>query len=170
MSQILTVISLVGLVEEIPELVKIATTFLPALARIPVLGKVIPLFSTGQMNETKALEQLQSEIDKKKQQREQTKKQYNKRVIKLNDAMSCVESQLMNPTVLLDAGKAILSTIATGLIGTGGTKSLSEILVERVWQCMIRKMLSQSSERTETRTSKHARPALGHGKGRKTFG
>jgi len=130
-------------VEVVPEIVKVVTTMAPALRSVPIArGLIVPLSRVGNMNETKALEELESQRQKKREERTRLKKKYNKRVIKISKAMECVENSVYNGRLILDVGKAILSTV------TGGNRDFGDLLFGRIAECMIAAALQQKNKRT----------------------
>lgn len=146
-------------VEEIPEIVKITTTMIPALQNIRLIrGLIIPLSSAGEMNQAKALEELQSELDKKKKTRQKLRDRQNIHVIKIKDAMQCVENSL-NATVLLKFGKGILNVI-TGRSVEGGL----DLLYDEINQCMLQKALQQKNKKSHGLFEQHERHKSGDAK------
>jgi hypothetical protein len=134
------------LVEEIPEIVRVTTTMVPALKNVQLIrGLLIPLSRSGTMNETKALEELKSARDKNQEQRTKLKKKYNKRVIKVSEAMKCVEDAIGDGKIAIAVGKAIISTITSSL--TGNSSSAVDILFDKIAGCMIDKALQQRNKR-----------------------
>jgi hypothetical protein len=133
-----------GLVEEIPEIIKVAKTFLPWLAKLALVGKIIQLTGVGEMDENKALEQLQRAADNQKKVRQKVRDELNKRVIKVKDALDCVEKSVFDPKNILKLGKGILATI----VGKGATGSFVDIIYAEIEACMKSKMLKQENKRT----------------------
>jgi hypothetical protein len=133
-----------GLVEEIPEIIKVAKTFLPWLAKLALVGKIIQLTGVGEMDENKALEQLQRAADNQKKVRQKVRDDLNKRVIKVKDALDCVEKSVFDPKNILKLGKGILATI----VGKGATGSFVDIIYAEIEACMKEKMLKQKNKRT----------------------
>jgi hypothetical protein len=129
---------LIGLVQEIPEVIKFVG---PVIGRVPLLGKIIPFLQAGELNEAKALEQLQSEMDKNKKQRTKARQEQNKHVIKISDAMQCVEENL-NGKFLLSIGRAVLNAL------TGKPDNAGDILYDAIFQCMLSKALQQNNARS----------------------
>lgn len=130
------------IIEEIPEIVKVTTSFVPALQNVKLIrGLLVPLHNTGQFNETKALEELQSQRDKNKKQREKLKQKNNIRVIKISDAMTCVEKSLYDGKAAIAFAKALLSTI------TGKGQDFGDVMFQQIAQCMIDKALQQKNVR-----------------------
>jgi hypothetical protein len=128
----------VSLITEIPEIVKFVA---PVLRSIPLLGRVIPLFQAGEFNEAKTLEQLQAQADKNKNTRQKLKDDTNKRVIKVRDALECVEKVCFDGRILIRIGKALLATIA------GRSENLGDIMFGEIADCMLSKALQQDNRR-----------------------
>jgi hypothetical protein len=133
-------IELLGLVE-IPEIIKVATTLIPGLATVPILGKIIPLLSSGTMDEFKAFEQYEAEKEKSTARRTKLKKENNRYVIKVSEAMTCVEVQL-DGKLSLAFLKAAIKTIL------GGKGNAFDTLFDPIAQCMVEKALQQKNARS----------------------
>lgn len=141
------------LIEDIPEVVKVAVGFVPALKNVRFIrGLIVPVNGVGQFNETQALEKLQSERAKNQEQRTKLKKKNNKHVIKISDAMKCVEDHCFDGAIGLAVGKAILKTLTSGV--TGSTETAGDILFGRIAGCMIGKALQQRNARRRGEYSK----------------
>ncbi len=141
------------LVEEIPEIVRVTTTMIPALQNVRFLrGLIIPLSRSGTMNETKALEELKADAKKNEDQRTKLKKKYNKRVIKISDAMKCVEDSIGDGKIAIAVGKAILNTLTASIRGNQATAV--DILFGKISGCMINKALQQKNKRRRGEYSK----------------
>lgn len=147
----------------IPEIVDAVLTFAPQVMNIPVLGRLLTGLGVGPIIDEKAIEQLQGSIDQRKSTRTRTQNQNNKRVIKVKDALQCVDRSVNNPAVILKFGRAMAGVIA------GGTQSIGEILYKEIETCILKNRLGQSSVRSGNirRTSSH-RPSKGHGTGKKS--
>lgn len=129
-------------IEEIPEIVRITTTMIPALKDIKLIrGLIVPLQGAGIMNETKAVEAYDSQKKKNQEQRTRLKKKHNKQVIKISDAMQCVEDHCFDGKLALAFGKALMNTI------TGTKVDAGDILWGKISGCMIGKALQQKNQR-----------------------
>src|SRR3954462_7568765 len=127
----------------IPEILKVATTMVPALRTVPIVrGLIVPLSQTGNMNETKALEQYDASRDKNKKEREKVRNKNNKHVIKVKDALQCVEDSLGSGKIGLAFAKALLSVITAG---AGASKDMIDIIYGPIQDCMLKKALSQKN-------------------------
>lgn len=147
------------------ELVETALTFAPWLEDIPVLGRILLIFSPSGGNDLKALEELQAALKAKEQERA-TKIRNNARyVLKASDAMQCVENTLGNDGILLALGRALLNTVAGRATGA----SAPDALMDSIFACIESKVLSQKSKRTKVERTFYHRPAKGHGSGRGSF-
>ncbi len=141
------------LIEEIPEIVRVTTTMIPALKEIQLVrGLIIPLQGTAGMNETKALEQLESDAKRNQEQRVKLKKKYQKRVIKVSDAMKCVEDSIGDGKIAIAVGKAILGSLTSSI--RGGSPTAVDILFGKISGCMINKALQQKNKRRRGEWSK----------------
>ncbi len=133
------------LVEEIPAIVRTVVELAPQLKNVQFLrGLIVPL-SKVPSNEHQALENLEADARKKKEERRKLKKKQNKHVIKVSDAMDCVEKYVYDGNVALDFGKALVSVITSGV--TGSQTDLGDIMFGRISGCMIGKALQQKNKR-----------------------
>jgi hypothetical protein len=156
----LTAILLIGLVEEVPALVRTLITLAPALANVPILGRVIiALSAVKPINEKKVLEELQAAKDKLRKQRKKLADDNNKYVIKVSDAMQCVEKNI-DGALLRKIGSSIIDVL------TGSPKDLGTEIIDPINKCMLEERLRQDTPRKGHRDSRIARPAKGHGHGR----
>jgi len=143
----------------IPEIVDGIVTLAPQVMRIPVLGKLLSSLGIGPILDTQAMERYQRDADRNKSTRVRTQNQNNKRVIKVKDALQCVDRTVNSPAVALKFGRALAGVIA------GGTETIGDIMYREIEQCILKNRLGQSSARSgnERKTSSH-RPSVGHGK------
>ncbi len=140
------------LVEEIPQIVKTIVELAPQLRNVQFLrGLIIPL-SRVPSNEHEALEKLEADARKKKDERKKLKKKQNKHVIKVSDAMECVEKYVYDGKIALDFGRALISVISSGV--TGSQTDLGDIMFGRISGCMIGKALQQKNPRRRGEYSK----------------
>lgn len=129
-------------IEEIPEIIKVTTTMIPAIRNVRLIrGLVVPLQNTGQMNETKAVEAYDASKRKNQEERTKLKQKYKKNVVKVSDALKCVEDHVFDGKLALVFGKALLDVI------TGGKAQAGDILFGRVAGCIISKALQQKNPR-----------------------
>jgi len=140
-------------IEEIPAIVKTVTTLAPALRTVPVLRGVIVALNKVPSNEHEALEKLEADANKKKEERRKLKRKNNKHVIKVSDAMDCVEKYAYDGKIALDFGKALISVITSGVTGT--STDLGDIMFGRISGCMIGKALQQRNKRRRGTYSKN---------------
>jgi hypothetical protein len=152
-TQILDIMTFVGLVTEIPEIVKVATTLIPGLRSLPILGKIIPLFQAGEWNEAKVLEQMEADANKDAEKRTKLKQETNKRVIKVSDALECVEAGL-NAKV----GVAFLRAACSVILG--GTGNAFNTLWDPIASCMLEKALGQTNARSKGTYVKKKGPGI----------
>jgi hypothetical protein len=126
----------------VPEIVKIATTLIPGLKTLPVLGKIIPLFQAGEMNTIQAEAQYQADKERSSERRTRLKQENNKHVIKISDAMECVENAL-------DAKLAIAFLKGTIQVILGGTGNSFDTIFDPIASCMQEKALQQKNLRSK---------------------
>ena len=129
-------------VQEIPEIIKTAVTLIPALRNLPILGRIIPLFQVGDMNDARAIEQFEAQREKNKQTRKKLKDDHNKRVIKINDAMQCVEDNIYDGKLALALAKGLVAVITQANPPDAG-----DILFKNIADCMVKKALQQKNGR-----------------------
>jgi hypothetical protein len=155
-----------ALAEIVSPLVEAALVIAPELVDIPVLGRVLLALSGAKpLDDTKAIEQLQRQEEEAKKTRQKVRDRLGHRVIKVSDALDCVEKTLFDGRLLLLLGKAIIKTIA------GTSTQVGSLQYDPIAQCMIQKMLSQSGKKTlRSWKQPYHRPAIGHGKGGFTKG
>lgn len=149
----------------IAEIAATAIEVFPQLLRIPILGRLLSAFRQNPYNEAQAVEALQGASDRQKQTRTRLKRENNKRVIKVNDAMQCVEDQLADGRLAWTLFKSVGRTI----VGLEGGDA-AEATMQAIFDCFLRKRLGQSSTRVSGSKRGYHRPALGHGRGRSSFG
>ncbi len=150
-----------GIIEIGGEVAEVALTFIPGLAEVPILGRILLTMAPHGGNDIKALEELQKVADAKKTDRA-TRQQRNARyVLKASEAMKCVEVNLMNGGVLLAIGKGLINAVL-GRAGAG-----PDILLDRIYTCIEENVLRQDTPRVKHTDPYFARPSKGHGHGRK---
>ncbi len=155
-----------GLVEVV-RLVETVVTLAPGLLEVPILGAILKTIVPGGGSDAHAIEALEREATKRKNDRETRIKKNNRYVIKASDAMKCVEDNIMHGQFLLSLGKGIVDwIIGRAIPGT----TLPDIFVERIFACIEHKVLKQSSPRTLRAGPHYHRPSKGHGHGRTHFG
>lgn len=154
-----------SVIEEIPEVVRVALIIMPELANIPVLGRIALLLSRGgELNDTKPLEEFDRAKERQKQTRERERKESARYVIKVSDALQCCEDSLFNSTVLLSFLKGLVNVII------GKTQTMDDLMYDKIKLCMLEKRLRQDTPRVFSKTFRYHRPSKGHGHGRKSFG
>jgi hypothetical protein len=130
--------------------------------RLPFLGRILSLFQHP-IDDTQALQ----ELNRAQNWRPKRKTGFNDsaHVIKVSDAIACVQTQVNNRLHWLAVAKEVVKS----LVGTPGNSMAG--LGDDVAECLREKALTQLTERIrrDTKTKLH-RPALGHGKGRTHFG
>jgi len=151
-----------SLVEIGAEFVETALTFVPALTRVPVLGRIILfLFPGAGGQEQNQVQRLQDMVKRQEEERKTRRERNNRYVLKASDAMECVEKNIMNGAILLAFGKGI----ASALFG-GGETSAADVLLDKIWSCIESKTLRQDTPRIRREGRFPHRPSRGHGRGR----
>jgi hypothetical protein len=129
---------------EIPAIVKTVITVAPALKDIQLIsGLIVALSTTNPINDADALSLLQKDIDQLKKTRQKLRDQNNKRVIKISDAMDCVENNV-NGKLLLKMGQAIVNVLS------GNAADVGSLIIDGINACFLEKALPQSSRRQRT--------------------
>jgi hypothetical protein len=153
---------LVGLVKEIPNVLKLAKTVLPTIGKVPVLGRIVSLLQVPD-NEAEYLEVLKRESDKAKRTRKRKRDENNRYVIKVSDALQCVEDNFYDPKTAWTFVKGLLSGLAEGKGKTGFSA-----LGDAVSECIIENALRQDTPRVKVdRKNWPHRPSKGHGYGKR---
>jgi hypothetical protein len=141
------------------QIVKTAKAFVPQLGNIK-LGSTVMILAALAAETDGALEfQISRHVQKK------TKKQVrdDSQVIKVSEAINCVDEQLRDPKVILRYAKAILSACLDP--GAGDLDLTADAA-----KCIRENALRQDTVRVKGRyRSPWARPAVGHGHGRGKF-
>jgi hypothetical protein len=155
-----------ALIEVVSPLVEAALIIAPELIDIPVLGRLLlALRGAHPIDELQAAEQLQKSQEDAKKTRQRVRDRLGHRVIKVSDALDCAEGTMFEGKLLLDLGKAIIKNIA------GTPTDIGQIQYDKVQECMVRKMLSQSGPKTLRGWKQpYHRPAKGAGRGGFTHG
>lgn len=144
------------------KLVAATLSFVPELVNVPVLGRILLLFAPGGGDDLKAQEALEAAAQKTLEDRAQRIKRNARYVLKASEAMKCVEASLGNGGFLLSLGKALVNQVAGGVTGV----SAPDLIMDRIFECIEKKVLPQTSKRTQEVKHYYGRPAAGHGKGR----
>ncbi len=149
-------------IEEVPQVVKTAVTLMPALQNIPGLGKIIIALNRVPNDDTKALEELKKQADRGKRTREDTQKKNSRYVIKVSEAMKCVDKGF-------DANLVLTFLKSMGRILVGGQDSLADQMRNGIYQCLEENRLRQDTPRVLQTKKRYHRPSKGHGHGRGHF-
>jgi len=149
---------------EIPQIIRTAADLVPALRSIPALGRTVIFLNRIPRDDTKALEELRRAGDKKKKEREKEARDNGRYVLKVSEAIKCVDAHAYDPRIILDFVRAVGSTLI------GGTTSGFDPMRNRIVQCLKEKALRQDTPRVFRDEPGYQRPRKGHGHGRKTFG
>jgi hypothetical protein len=127
----------------------------PQLVRAPIVGRIIPLFKVDPSTDADLARALQRDFKRKPDSRIND----NVHVIKLSDAISCVEK-----------------TISDGKLQSAGVITLAKMLLDQrtggspigdaIIACLRENVLRQDTVRSGSKVIKSPRPAKGHGHGR----
>lgn len=138
--------SQIALAEAIPEIVKVTTTMIPALQNVKLLrGLIVTLKGTGSMDETKALEEYNTSRDKHKAERKKVRDRNNSKVIKIKDALQCVEDTLGQGKIGIAFAKALLSVITQK---AGASQDMLDVIYGPIQDCMLKHALGQKNRRS----------------------
>lgn len=158
---VLDLIFLIGLVKEIPDVVKLLRSVAPSLGKVPLLGKIISFIDVPQ-DDTQWVEEMRKASEQGKRTRRRQRDENNRYVVKVSDALDCVEKHLYDPKTAWNFIKGVVSGLAEGKGASGFSK-----IGDAVSECIIAASLRQDTPRTKvTRKDWPHRPSVGHGYGR----
>jgi hypothetical protein len=153
------------LIEEIPVILRSAVLLFPELLEIPILGRVFVVFGVkGPTTDTEAMEQLQRDINTRVKTKTDIKAKNSRYVIKVSEAMKCVDKTLDSPSVLLSVIKSIARMFS------GSSAGFTDQMSTDIYRCLEENRLRQDTPRVFSKTFRYHRPSKGHGKGRTKFG
>jgi len=133
----------------------------PAVGRLTLpVTNIIALATLAEMAENQMENRIRNGL-KKKTKRE---KKDNQQVVKVSDAIDCVENALRDPKLLLKTGKEIINAV-TG----ADVRTIINIATDVIAQCIREHALRQDTPRKIVEKRFYHRPARGHGKGRRSF-
>jgi hypothetical protein len=89
----------------------------------------------------------------------------NSHVVKVSDAVHCVETEFSNTTLVLEFVKAAVKNLWAGKTEIAP----SQRLADKIAACIREHACRQDTPRNSHRKTTHGRPARGHGRGRKSF-
>lgn len=104
-----------------------------------------------------------------KQLKHDSKPEDGQMVIKVSDAIECVQAHMNQTTAAVLVLKGLCANIGDLVFGTGHTGSGFQDLFDSTTKCIREKALRQDTPRVKSEKLGYHRPAKGHGKGRKTF-
>jgi hypothetical protein len=149
------------LAEELVRILPLILRLFPELATSPLIGKIIPLFKIDPRSDTDLARALNRELKVPKHHGFND----NTAVIKVSEAIKCVETKLGNGKVLLSFLKGIVNSLKSA-----EGKNAAELLASDIAACIREDSLRQNTPRTtDPPRQKYHRPAKGHGKGRGKF-
>ena len=151
-------------IEIIAPIAEAALVVLPELVEVPILGRLLLSLAPAHGSDTKALEELIKQAERKKTERKTRIERNARYVLKASDAMQCVENALVDGKILLAFAKGLASIIWRG------TGDAPDILINQIWTCIEEHVLRQDTPRVVgDHKSKYVRPRKGHGHGRGKF-
>jgi len=155
-----------NVIEIVSPLAESALVIAPALADVPILGRVIvALAGAHPLTETQAMEQMQKSLDAEKKLRQKELDDNNRYVVKVSDAIKCTQDHLLTPRIILDFGRGLFNALAGKQVDAG----FAQIVYGKIRDCIISHSLRQDTPRVKIDTPRYHRPSKGHGKGRKSF-
>lgn len=120
------------------ELLRGAKSFAPVLGRISVAaGTIIGLAPLAEFAEQKLKDGIKAGLKK----RTKRKSKDNSTVLKVKDAIDCVENISRDPRLLLRTAKEIVA------IFTGEPRTIVNVLVDEIAECIRSKALIQTAPR-----------------------
>jgi len=120
------------------ELLRGAKSFAPVLGRISIAaGTIIGLAPLAELAEQKIEDGIKRGLKKKTKR----KKKDNQQVVKVKDAIDCVENIIRDPKLLLRTAREIVS------IFTGEPRTIINVAVDEIAECIRSKALIQTAPR-----------------------
>ncbi len=120
------------------ELLRGAKSFAPVVGRLTIAaGTVIGLAPLAEFAEQKLEDGIKRGLKKKTKRQPQD----NQRVVKVKDAVDCVENIIRDPRLLLRTAKEIVA------IFTGEPRTIVNVAVDEIAYCIRSKALKQTSKR-----------------------
>lgn len=110
-------------------------------------------------------EDLERELNRKIKQKSADKSKDNQMVVKVSDAVACIEKGFNDTTLI----KEFILTAAKALLEGRQSVACGQRMFDQMATCVRQKALRQDTPRAAHRTTRIGRPAKGHGKGRKGF-
>lgn len=125
----------------------------PVLLELPVVGRLLAPFFQTPGTETKAVENLQKAADRQKDTRQKRKDDNNKYVIKVKDAMQCVEDHLGDGKLLWTLVKSLAHTVI------GRTQIGPDVIMDEIFLCLEENALRQDTPRVRRTVRYSKRPS-----------
>jgi hypothetical protein len=110
-------------------------------------------------------EALERDLNRKIKRDPKQESKDNQMCIKVSEAVNCVEKHFNNTTLV----KEFMLTAAKSLFEGRTTEACGQRLFDQMTRCIRENALRQDTPRAAHRTTKHGRPARGHGRGRSGF-
>lgn len=147
------------------EFLKGVKSFAPDVGKIKLPNNIgISLAALAQFSGSAIRKRISHSLKRKTKR----KKGDNTRLVKIADAIDCVEESLRDPEKIRVLAESVVSTILAvgrGIIQPNPDDYLG-FMSEEICDCIRSKRLPQTSSRTTHRETKYGRPARGHGRGR----
>lgn len=132
------------------EILRGIKSFAPVVGRISIAtGTVIGLLPLAELAEQEMIQRIKNGL-KKKTKREKTD---NQKVVKVKDAIDCVEDHIRDPAVLLRTAKEIVHLFA------GEPRTIINVLTDEIASCIREHALKQTSPRQRI-TYRYAKRAI----------
>src|SRR5678815_2065163 len=140
---------------EIARILPTVVKFFPELVKsAPAVGKVIPLNSVLEEPDADAMEALQRKVKVKPDKTFND----NSSVIKVSEAIKCVEKTFNDTTILLELGKYVIRQLLEG----SKTEFAAERIANGIAKCLRENSLRQDTVRIKGRhPAGYQRPAVG---------
>jgi hypothetical protein len=149
-----------GQVAPIIEILPALLRLFPVMRTLPIArGVAIPLTSNP-LTDPQAQQQLDAKLKLKQRERDKTKD--SSQVIKLSDAIACVESKLNDTTLIWE----FIKTAVPALIKGAQTHATSQDMFDKIVECLREDAMRQDTVRRGSKVIRNPRPARGHGEGR----
>jgi len=145
-------------VEQLPRIIPLIVRLFPQLVRQTFYrGSVVVANDVRPSTDTELERNLREKIKQKKKDQERD----NQMVIKVADAIACIEEKFNNTTIVKEFILVAVQSLWEGV----QTQACGQRMFDAMAKCIREKALRQDTPRSAHRETTHGRPARGHGHG-----